>query len=273
MLPSILLLQFVGCTFEENLPHKDLTGTVRIPIEAMTITLGLNDDAREVTDERVLGPVYIGAFPSIQEGLYPYPHPEMGPILGQDGNTYPYGGSSIGRFDWACYQPLICKTVTGRYKDYDDLIEFFRDVIQEPIRTIDGHEVSSAEEYQERCFEVYETLGDWENSFIGALDFTNQGDYLEAEVELPHTYFREGMSIWGWMDSPSSTFDFSTCDSSVGDIANYYDEYYEMGTNSMDLLNFPGKYISFGDWISEGTTITDPDNVFELELGYKYVEE
>ena len=113
MLLSILPLLQLGCTFDENLPHKDLVGTVRIPKEAITITVGQDDEAREITDPRVLGPVYIGAYPSISEGLYPFAHPEMGPILseGQDGNTYPYGGSSVGRFDWACYQRLACKTV------------------------------------------------------------------------------------------------------------------------------------------------------------------
>ena len=32
-------------------------------------------------DPRGFGPMYIGAFPSVQEGLYAFPHPEMGPIL------------------------------------------------------------------------------------------------------------------------------------------------------------------------------------------------
>jgi hypothetical protein len=278
MLISILPLLQLGCAFEENLPHKDLTGTVRIPIDSITITLGQEEDAREVTDMRVLGPVYIGAYPSVVEGLYPYAHPEMGPILseGQDGNTYPYGGSSVGRFDWACYQPLICKTVTGRFKDYDDIIDFFANVLDDPIRTQDGHLVTSSSEYQDRCFEVLNTLGDWEHSFItpAELDFEEDGDYLVADVELPHIYYREGMKVWGWIDMPSTTFDFNTCDPGIGDQLNFYDEFYPMGTNVFDLLNYPGKYIDFGDWVSqEGATVNDSEKEFELELGYKYAEE
>ena len=50
---------FATCTFEENLPQVDLEGTVRIPVEAATFTLGQNDDAREVTDARGIGPVFV----------------------------------------------------------------------------------------------------------------------------------------------------------------------------------------------------------------------
>ena len=126
------------CTFEENLPQVDLEGTVRIPVEAATFTLGQNDDAREVTDARGIGPVFVGAFPSIQKVLYDFAHPEIGPIVGEDGNTYPYGGNTIGRFDWACYQTLACKVVTGRFSNYDDVLDFFRIHWKNQIRTNEG---------------------------------------------------------------------------------------------------------------------------------------
>ena len=123
-------LALSGCTFDEGLRERDITGMVRIPVEALT-TLELIDpdgtpivqDGFTVDEEGnpvlditeqfgLLGPVYLGGFPSVQEGDYAYPHPEMGPILDPDrpGNTYPYGGTSVGRFDYACYEQLAARS-------------------------------------------------------------------------------------------------------------------------------------------------------------------
>ena len=154
-MPRLLAASFSGCTFDEKLNVHDITGTVKIPIAAATFTLGLEDEAESVTDKRALGPVYLGIYASLDEGLYPFSHPEMGPILseGSDGNAYPYAGTTIGRFDWGCYEQTVCKVVTGRYKDYDDVLGFFNDVLDEDIVTFDGHRVSSGIEYQERWYE------------------------------------------------------------------------------------------------------------------------
>ena len=278
MIISLMLVQ--GCAFEENLPHVDLTGTVKIPKVADTFRLGTEDEdgdgvaGRVVSDPRALGPIYIGAFPSVQEGLYSYPHPEIGPIVGNDGDTYPYGGNSVGRFDWACYQALICKVVTGRFTDYADIIDFFDNVIEEPIRTIDGQLVTTSTEFQERCFEVEYATGDFEMLFIGDLDLTDNGEYYEADVELPHVFFKEGMQVWGWLDMPDEFYDFSTCSSALGDTVNYYNEFYDLGTNPLDLLNFPGQYIESGDWIvSEAPQINSPDDSFELEIDFQFLED
>ena len=35
----------------------------------------------------------------------------------------------------------------------------------------------------------------------------------------------------------------------LGDQVNYYAESYSLGTNAIDVLNYPGKYIDFGDWV------------------------
>jgi hypothetical protein len=272
---SLLFLQ-VGCSFDEDLPHVDLYGTVRLPIAAKSFVLGQGDEARTIEDLRGIGPIYLGAFPSIQTDLFTFPHPEMGPILneGQDGNSYPYGGNSIGRFDWACYEPLICKTVTGRFESYQEIIDFHDQVLGQPIRTLDGHKVSTPEEYQERCFEVRNVLSEAELAFVGPLDFEEDGEYLVAEVEMLHMFYQKGMKIWGWVDMPSPSFEFNTCDPGVGEQTNYYDEYYEQGTNIIDLLNFPGKYIDSGDWIvEEGATIDNPEDKFQLDIGFHYVEE
>jgi hypothetical protein len=86
--------------------------------------------------------------------------------------------------------------------------------------------------------------------------------------------YSEGMQLWGWIDMPSPSFEFNTCDPSVGDTVNYYNEFYDLGTNVIDLLNYPGKYIDSGDWIvEEPFVVNNADGEFELELGYKYEDE
>lgn len=277
MLAALILAGLQACSFDEKLNSHDLRGTVKIPIEAIKFTYGFDDEAIEIEDIRGLGPLYLGVYPSVQEGLYPYPHPEMGPILaeGQDGNAYPYGGNSVGRFDWACYEQLVCKVTTGRFENYDDILDFFGNQLDEEIRTMDGHAVNSSAEFQERCFEVEYGTGDWEMLFVGERDFEIEGEYLVArDVVIPHVPFYENMQIWGWVDMPSPSFEFNTCDPSVGDNLNYYAESYDLGTNGVDVLNYPGKYIDFGDWIVQDPfTVTDPAAEFELEVGFHYVDE
>jgi hypothetical protein len=269
---AIFSIFFTACTFEENLPQIDLEGTVRIPIEAATFTLGQDEEAREITDARGIGPVYVGVFPSVQQGLYDYPHPEIGPIVGDDGNTYPYGGNTLGRFDWACYQTLACKVVTGRFSSYDDLLDFFKNTLEEPIRTLEGAEVTSSTEFQERCFEVLYSTGDFEMLFIGEQDFEEKDGYYVADFTLPDSYFKEGMQVWGWVDMPDEFFDFSTCDPNIGDMVTYYNERYDLGTNYLDVLNYPGQYIDDGDWISsEGVPINSASDTFDLVLDQQFL--
>jgi hypothetical protein len=275
MLSLLLLAQMQGCAFDENLNSHDLRGTVKIPLAATQFAYGTGDEQQILDDIRALGPLYLGVYPDIDEGLYPFPHPSMGPILseGQDGNAYPYGGNTVGRFDGACYQQLVCKVSTGRFEDYGDIIDFFANVLDEPLRTLDGDLVGSAVEYQERCFEIEYSTGDNEMLFIGQRDFRIEGDYLVADVVIPHVPFNEGMKIWGWVDMPSTSYEFSTCDPSVGDTVNYYAENYDLGTNAIDVLNYPGKYIDFGDWVVQTPAeITDPSSSFEVVVDFQYLE-
>jgi hypothetical protein len=274
MLISLVLLQ--ACTFKEDLNYYDLKGTVKIPVAATKFVYGFDDEQRIIDDIRGLGPVYLGVYSSVQDGLYPFPHPEMGPILaeGQDGNSYPYGGNTIGRFDWACYEQLVCKTVTGRYESYADILDFYETQLDEKVRTYDGHIVGTGEEFRERCFEYEYGTGDHEMLFIGVRDFRVEGDFLVGDATIPHVAMYENMKVWGWMDMPSPSFDFNTCDPGVGDNINYYNENYDLGTNAIDVLNYPGKYIDFGDWVAQTPVeITDPLQPFELELGFHYVDE
>lgn len=269
-----------GCTFQEDLPEVDLQGTVRLPAAISQFEYTDDPDLEAepviVDDERGIGPVYLGVFPSIQEGLYDYPHPEIGPVLNDstEGNTYPLGGTSIGRFDWACYQQLICKVSTGRFKDYEDIIDFFANTLSDPLEDFQGDPVEGGTAFQEQCFEVLYMTGDYELLFVGEdnLDFTLNGDFYEAEVEIPHVIYAEGVSVWGWVDMPSVNYEFASCDPTVGENQNYYNQTFSLGTNPLDVLNFPGSYIDSGDWVvEEPAIINDPNDSFTLDIGYHYV--
>ena len=280
-LSLIIAMMATGCAFQEDLPEVDLQGVVKLP--AAITQFNYSDDPEldveplAIDDARAIGPVYLGVFPSVQDGLYDFPHPEIGPVLNTstEGNTYPYGGTSIGRFDWACYQQLVCKVVTGRFQSYDDIIDYFANTLQDPIEDSQGDEVVGGVDFQERCFEVLYMTGDYELLFADTeVDFELNGDVYEAEVEIPHTVYAEGMAVWGWVDMPSLTYEFNTCDPTVGERQNYYNENFDLGTNFIDVLNFPGNYIDSGDWVvEEPAIITNPDEDFELTIGFNYVDE
>jgi hypothetical protein len=164
--------------------------------------------------------------------------------------------------------------VTGRFETFADIIDFHANVLNDPIRTPDGQPVLSEAEYRERCYEITFTTSDNEMLFIGERDFELEDGFLVADVTLPQVSFREGMQVWAWVDMPSPSFEFNTCTAGVGETQNYYNEFYQVGTNSIDVLNFPGKYIDSGDWVTqEPATINKVGDEFELEIGYHYVEE
>lgn len=284
---SLLLLMAglsVACTYQEDaLSHVDLTGTVRIPKHATQLTL-VDDDfnERQIDDPRSIGPVYLGVFSGVEQSNYGYTHPEIGPVVNDEinGNTYPYGGTTVGRFAWGCYRELRCKLVSGRFVDYADVLTYFSDVLDDPIL---NEELSAVgpEEYKERCYEVLDVTSDAELDFITAgkespdnkPDFEDKGDYYEAEVTIPHTLFSKGVAVWGWVDMPSTKYKFATCEEEDGDYIYYYDEEYYLGTNTSFALNYPDDWIDDGDWLSENAAIIDdPDKAFEIELGYKYEE-
>lgn len=275
----ILSAALSGCAYQEDLPEVDLLGTVRIPAAATQFEYGEDvDNLTIIDDARAIGPVYIGVFPSVQEGLYDFPHPEIGPILNTsaEGDTYPYGGTTVGRFDWACYQELACKISTGRFTSYDEILEYFENVLGDPVSDSEGFEVGSGVEFQEHCYELLFATADYEMFFIAEEpDFTLEGDYLVAkDVEIPQVTYTKNMAIWGWVDMPSRTYEYSTCDVGNGELFTYYNEEYDKGTNYIDVLNYPGNYIDPGDWVvQDPVLVTDPDADFDLEIGFNYVDE
>jgi len=275
-----------GCAYTEDaLEHFDLYGKVRIPKEAaeITITVPEEDEEGNVTevdktlpaDVRNLGPVYLGVYPGLDTSLFEFPHPEIGPVLSEDTlESYPYGGSSVGRPDFACYEVLRCKITTGRFTSYDDIIEYFRDDLQTPILNQFGEEVTSALEFREWCYETMFLTSDTELPFLSldGVDFEDKGDYWEADATIYHSYFREGATVWGWMDAPSRSYNFASCSEDVWGWAQfYYTEQYITGATYAGLLNAPANYIDKGDWISEeGDTLKSPEDNFEVTLGFYY---
>jgi hypothetical protein len=273
-------LALAGCFVEEGNEYLDVTGIVKIPVEAAIIDVTVtNDEGIDETyqvgpDVRALGPVYLGLYSDVKADEFGYPHPVLGPVLDVEtgGNAYPYGGTSVGRFDYGCYEMLRCRIVTGRYETFDDVLEWFAEDIGDPILNPYGDEVGSATEYRERCYELMFLTSDDEIPFIGKQPYFEQkGDYFEAEVSVLHTLFKEGVNVWGWVDRPSPRFEFDTCELAVGWQMFYYDEQYITGSSHQDLLNFPNQYITKGDWVvGEAAVLDKPDQSFEVEISYAY---
>jgi len=255
---AVLLLG--GCTFDEHLPEVDIHGTVVVPRAAATriVTNPQTGEDEEIVDKRAIGPIFMGAYASIDEaGLnYDFPHPEIGPIFleGETGNAYPYGGGTVGRFDFACYQALICKVVTGRFTTYSDLLDYFENVAQQPVIDDGGSIVDSDAAFQARCFELLNYTDDDELGFLtqdeDKLDFieNTDGDF-EADFDLWAVTYYQNMQIWGWHDTPDENYNFATCTENRGEQNNEYSNDFQYGANIPDVLNFPGENISEGDYI------------------------
>lgn len=293
-IPLILALT-TGCSFDEPFTHYDISGVVKLPVDAAKFEYVYEDGSTEViNDPRAIGPVYIGAFPSVRTGDFEYPHPEMGPVItdARPGDTYAYGATSIGRPTWGCYESTICNIVTGRFSGYDDVLDFFNNTLApldpetepNPLEVLDENQqtVTDPTAYQERCYEVLDLTSDVEVDFVPPeqneeaigeyLDFELDGDYYVAEIELLDVKFVEGMAIWGWVDMPAATsFGFASCDTTLGDEIVYYTEDYFVGSAVIDLINYPSLYIDAGDWVvDEWDEIDDPEAEFEIILGHEY---
>ena len=256
----MLLLLSIGCSFDEHLNSADISGTVTIPRAAATRTLvdAATGETYEVVDARNIGPVVIGAYPSVSTPPdYGFPHPELGPVIDPDvpPDTYPYGGGTVGRFDYACYQHLVCKIVTGRFQDYDDVLDWFK-LINDPVIDDLGYPVQSGDFFQQSCYDTFEITADYEMAWVSGedgLDFVENSDGdFEADFDLWHTNYKPGMTLWGWLDTPSATdqtFTFSTCDEQLGQTNGEYTNAYYYGTGRWTLLNTPGEFIGGGDYV------------------------
>jgi len=276
---TLVALVATGCTFDEHLPQVDVSGKVILPKEAATYTVIDPKTGLEtvVEDARAIGPVYLGVFPNIRDDLYDYPHPEMGPVIvdGTPGNTYPYGGGTIGRFDFACFSDLACRITTGRFESFEDILDWYNVVLGDPVVDEFGAVVDSPDFFRSYCYELFQYTADYELTFLSkfvnadgvdtnSLNFEvneSTGDY-EADFDLWQVTYKPDMKIWGWMDAPSEKFTFSTCDPDRGQYNSKYTNDFYYGTNYTDLLNYPSKYIFENDWVVQDPytfTSTDAD--------------
>ena len=64
---ALFALAAGGCRYDEGIVVKDMHGKVVIPAAAATRILATPDGDAEVTDVRLIGPVYLGLFPAVVE--------------------------------------------------------------------------------------------------------------------------------------------------------------------------------------------------------------
>jgi hypothetical protein len=284
----LVLASAGGCQWDEGLIIRNMRGRVFIPYEAMTRDIQ-DEDGNLVTigpDPKLIGPVYLGLFPSVfpADVIERYPHPEVGPqyLDGIQGNAYPYGGTTIGDLRYPCLDFLTCKIASGRFVDWTDLLEWFR-TIGQPIVDPDGQPVDDGEFIQQTCFDLLAVTSDREVQITAFddrnddgkldkldLDFVDNGDgyYVGEFTFWQQDYFWDvdqqektgctpgkdctGFSLWGWMDAPSTTsYQYNTCNPEIGFLNNWYNSNFYGGASYLDTLNFPSSYITDGDWTAK----------------------
>ena len=282
-----------GCTFDEGIIVNDMKGTIVIPRDAATRTLTYADGTEQtVTDPRLIGPVYLGYFPEVGVGAQEYPAPVPGPVFkeGIPGDTYPYGGTSIGDIRFPCIEALKCKVVSGRFVDFDEMVTWFNDTLRTPLADSHGITVQSGDYIVEQCFDLLRYVDESEIRLTATedrnedglldkldLDFVEDGDgNFKAEFNIrQQEYFQsdegQGFTLWGWMDAPSETsYQFSTCDPNDGYVENEYNRNFRAGRPYRGLLNVPTQYIADGDWVaSDPHTYTSPEDTPTIHLDYR----
>lgn len=293
----LVVLGLGGCTFDEGFVITDLKGEIILPEAAATRTFLHSDGSTEtITDPRNIGPVYLGLYPSLQTGLESYTHPEIGPVFktGIPGDAYPYGGTSVGDLRFPCMEFLQCKVISGRYVNFDEMVSWFNDTLEQPITDANGHQVTSGDYIAQTCFDLLHysdaseirltatddrngdgTLDAKDLDFVQQDDGTFRGEFTIYQQE----YFEnkttgEGFSLWGWMDAPSEiNTKFTTCDPTGGFTENTYNADFQAGRPYRDLLNFPSLYISGGDWVStDGFKYQTPDDFASITLDFQVKE-
>jgi hypothetical protein len=276
-----------GCVFDEGLDIQTMTGTVVVPRAAATRTfVGEDDVEQEITDVKLIGPVYLGLFSGVENGIERYPHPSVGPAYqaGRIGDTYPYGGTTVGDYQFACVEFLSCKVVSGRYQDFNEIISWFNDTVGETVTDSVGLPIETGEYLRQRCYEILEVTSDDELRLTNTRDRNEDGtidakdlDFVEnaagdfeAKFTIYNQEYVDGFSLWGWMDAPSETsYKFSSCDPSSGYVYREYNENFSSGRAWRDLLNRPSDVITVGDWVSEDPHIYQSiDDDVSLTLGY-----
>jgi len=283
-----------ACSFNEGLIIQDMTGTVVVPREAATRVM---PNGETITDVRLIGPVILGFYPSIRNDLYPYPHPDVGPAFSGDlaGDTYPYGGTTVGDIRHPCVSDLACRVTSDRFVSYDDILDWYATYFEEPVVDSEGNPIETGEYIRQTCFERQNYTLDEEIRLVaddsnddGVVDKMDlqfvenaDGDFEAEFTVIQQEYFEgevdgemRGMTLWGWMDSPSKVDGrLSTCNDRGGQSDTQYDDTFQVGVQYRTLLNFPSEYIQEGDYVStEGFTYSSPDDEAVITLDFEVEE-
>lgn len=272
-----------ACRYEEGLIIENLEGKVILPAQAATRTVtSFEGVTSEITDVRLIGPVYLGLFPSVEEAgvVEPYPHPSLGPqyIEGKPGDTFPYGGTTVGDFRYGCFEELTCRMTSGRFESFDGIVEWFNEIVDAPITDPStGNKVTSGEFMRQTCYERLDVSSDADLRLTATEDRNKDGELDAKDLDFvwnPSTEEFEasfiiwqqehfwdpnqedcepgvdctGPTLWGYMDAPSNAYDYNSCDRANGYRDNDYGADYESGAPFADILNNPP--ISRGDWVS-----------------------
>lgn len=280
-----------GCYFDEGLDIENLVGTVVVPEEAATRTITVDGEEQTITDVRLIGPVILGLFPGVSEGIFQYPHPAVGPSFQQGiaGDTYPYGGTTVGDIRFACVQALTCKLSSGRHVDFQSIIDW-NAMIGQPVTDAFGNEITSGLYLRDICFDYLEASSEDELRITvtsdrngdgaldqGDLDFIqrNDGKFEAAFTIWQQEFFQDpetgtGFTLWGWHDTPSAdVFSFKTCDPNDGFNQVEYNTQFDAGRFPRDLLNSPSEYIEEGDWVaSQGFQYETSSDIAEIEIDF-----
>jgi len=289
LLAVVALGVSAGCRYEEGLIIENLKGSVRIPAAAGTATVVRADGTtEELVSAKLIGPVYLGLYSgvdpvNVQEA---YPYPARGPQFqgDQPGDTFPYGGTTIGDFRFPCFESLVCRTVSNRYVDFDDLVDWFNDGLGFQIVDAAGQPVETGDYMRQTCYDLLDAATDKEVRLTATdrnedgevnemdLDFVldDSGEFFTADFEiLQQEFFWDqgaencepgvdcpGFTLWGFMDGPSNAdFTYSSCNPDAQNSLNIreYNVEFEGGVVYNNVLNQPSSYITSGDWVaSEG---------------------
>ena len=304
----LLALTSVSGCYSEGLEIYDLTGTVRIPADAATYQFTrpvLDDAGNPVTDDsgnpvtesetrtdvKLLGPVYIGLYADVRNDIFAYPYPEAGPpVAGANvGDTYPYGGTTMGDYRYACYEFFQCRMVSGRYVDFDEIVSWWKDVVGNPITDRTGAPVLTGAAMEDTCYTLRRFTEPLELGITAAidrnddglldandLDFTlvedPDGDYFEGEFTIPQAEFFPGMKAWAMLERPSAgSFLYDdTCNDELGYQEFTFDQNWRAGASNQDVLNRPAGYLNTGDRVaSVGFEWNDPWEPAEIVLDFE----
>jgi hypothetical protein len=279
--PLVLVSLLVGGCYSEGLNIQDLVGTVTVPREMATRTYDdpVSGDEVTRTDVAFIGPVYIGVYAAMDYQIESYPHP----ILGPSNDAFPYTGTTIGDIRNACVEFLTCKMVSGRFVDYDAIIDFFADVVGTPVVDSADNVITNGEYLRQTCFDLLNYTTDEEIRLLppdrnddGAidaadLDFVEDGDgNFVANFEILQADFYPGMQAWAFVDTPSSeSFRLNSCNPQIGYTENTYDRNYRTGAQVTNLLNRPFEYLEPGDWVASfAYQWDDPEEAAEITVDF-----